>query len=174
LKLEAFCFGPIQEPDHVIRVINRAKNQTLLRREFVRHDARLQLHQLLRSSPHPNHNRRLLLLERLLKDLLHSAPPALERRLVPDLRFRRRTDSELLHDVTALEHVAGPLVGFGASSQTLDGKHFRISRRRIGAALRCSIHDHVNPTQPCVAVWVAVSITPPSHFPIHNGKKRLR
>lgn len=123
LELQALGLSAINETDGVIRICDRPEDVLLLSSGVVGHDARLQLGQLVPASPNADENRGLLLLERVVEDLLDTAPAVLERlREEEDRSVPASTgtpDPELLDNVSRLEEIAGPLVGLGAAFEAL-------------------------------------------------------
>ena len=133
LQSETIRFRPITESDGVVRVINRSQHVLFPPGRLVRYNTRLQLSERVVSSPNSDLNRCILGLEGAVQKPLDSGLAVLERRPDGD----GASDLELLHYVAGLKHVAGPLVGLGASFQALDRQHY-------GHSLRClsSIHCH--------------------------------
>ena len=110
LKLEAIGLSPIQEPDGIIRVINRPKHVLLLTSRVVGDNTSLQLSELIATTANSDQNRSVFGPKRAMENLLDPTPTILERRFNSD----RGSDSKLLDYVTGLEHISGPLIGFRA------------------------------------------------------------
>lgn len=121
MEVEAVGLGPIQEADGVIGIGDGPEHVMLPAGGVVGDDAGLQLDELVPAPADPDEDGGVLGLEGAMQDLLHPAPPVLERRL----HGYRAPDAELLHDVAGLQHVGGPLVRLGAPFQALDGQHHR-------------------------------------------------
>lgn len=115
LELKALGLAPIQEPDGVVRIGDGPEHVMLLSGGIVGDDASLQLSKLVATSADSDQNGGVLGLEGTVKNLLNAVPAVLERRL----DAYGASDSELLHDVSRLQHIGGPLIGFGASFQAL-------------------------------------------------------
>lgn len=131
MELETVGFGSIRESNDVVRVSDGAENVLLLPGGVVGNDAGLQLGELVGSAANPNEDGCLFLLVRVLEDLVDAAFPVFEGRFEAYKRVGGSSDSKLFHDVSALKHVPGPLICFGASFETFYGQHFRLSRRRV-------------------------------------------
>lgn len=119
MELKALGLGPIQETDGVVRIGNGPEHVMLLSGGIVGDDASLQLRKLVATSANSDQNGGVLGLEGTVENLLNAAPAVLERRL----DGYGASDSELLDYVSGLEHIGGPLIGFGASFEALDGEN---------------------------------------------------
>lgn len=141
LELEAVGLRAIAEADRIIGVGNGPEHVLLAPTgRVVRDDAGLQLRQLVSTASDFHEDRSVLGFKGGVEDLLDAALSVLKRRLDGD----GAADAELLDDVSGLEHVASPLVGFGAAFEAFDGQHHRgfgLSGRGVRARLR-SVHGH--------------------------------
>lgn len=131
MQFEALALRSIKESHSVIGVINGTQYVLSPPHELIAgHNTRLQLCVIVGPAADSDMDRSLLLPERVVHNPLHAGFPILERRGDDHV-----ADSQLLHYVAGLQHIPGPLFGFGASFQALDGKNHRgrpFRRRGIG------------------------------------------
>lgn len=129
MQIQALALHPVDEADGVVRVVDSPEHVLLPPHELVPgHYARLELREVVGPSPDPDPNRGLLLPVRTVQNLLDAGFPVFEGRFNDHV-----PDSQLLHYVAGLEHVARPFVGLGAAFQALDREDDCGALRRRGA-----------------------------------------
>lgn len=121
LELETLGFGSIKEANDVVRIGDGTENVELLPGGIIGNDTGLQLGEVVGSTSNSNEDGGFFLLVRVLEDFVDGGFAVFEGRFEADKGVRGVSDTKLFDDVTGLKHVAGPLVGFGTSPQTLYG-----------------------------------------------------
>ena len=122
----ALALQAIDKRDGVIGIVDGAEYVRLLPALFVGDDARGKARDVARASPDAHGDGGLTAPERGAEILLYAAATLLEW----SGDGRRSSDSDLLHDVSRLQHVGIPLIGLGATCETFHCQHLRRNRRR--------------------------------------------
>lgn len=110
LQSLALRLRPIKKSNGVIRIPNRPQHVLLPPSRLVRHNTRLQLSKLVRAAPDSDTNRRILRFVAVVQNLLDAGLSVLERRSDGEV-----PDDDFLDNVSGLQRVVRPFVGFGAA-----------------------------------------------------------